>query len=179
MPASNFSVPQDNFPPAEIPHPVRPLKRTGGWVFPGRGMEAHGVDPNSSPPDPTPDVFNEELVHPAEQLPPERSTVPVPVRIVAEGSRESKEWRTFAESVGSDVRQIVGRNENRTHLIIKNSGTVKIWIGPDNRVSKLSAWPLDANETLSLEAYGAIYGVSDDGTEQPVSVVQEYVIEKP
>lgn len=179
MSTNNFSEPESSYPPAEIPHPVRPMVRNGGWVLPYRGMEAHGVDPNSSPPDPVPDIFDEGQVEPFVQSPPNRATVPVPVRIVAEGSRETKEFRTSQESAGADVRQIVGRNDARTKLTLFNTGTVTVWIGPDSRVRKTSGYPLAANTSISLESYGAVYALSDDGTEQNIAILIEYVLTKP
>ncbi len=166
-----------NYPPSEIPNPIRPLQRTSGWVFPGRGSEAHGVDPNLSEPHPIDNVFDQAHVEPLEQTPPERHEVPTPVRIVSEGSKEDKQWRVLQSEANANPTQIVGKNRNRTNLIVHNAGAVDIFVGPDGPSASLFGFPIPSGSQITLSGYGAVYAVTGDGSAQPVNILMEYVVE--
>lgn len=160
------------------PNFVRPLVHHSGWSMPYRGYAAHGVDPNGSAPESHNDIFDQGEAPVYEEAEPERATVPVPVRIVNEGSKENKEFVTGSEVASAVPSMIAGRNENRTGLTIKNIGTVRIWIGNDNRVSPAIGYPLDPNENTSITGWGSVWAVSNDGTNQPVAVLAQYVVER-
>lgn len=165
------------YAPSEIPNPIRPLQRTSGWVFPGRGSEAHGVDPNLSTPEPVKDVFDQSHVIPLEEKPPERAEVPTPVRIVSEGDKEDKQWRVLQSEANANPTQIVGKNRNRTNLIVHNAGTTAILVGPDGPSASLFGFPVPAGSQIMLSGYGAVYAISGDGSSQPVNLLMEYVVE--
>lgn len=165
------------YAPSEIPNPIRPLQRTTGWVFEGRGSEAHGVDPNLSPPEPVKDVFDQHNVIPLEEKEPERHEVPTPVRIVSEGAKEDKQWRVLNSEANANPTQIVGKNRNRTNLIVHNAGAVTIFAGPDGPSASMFGFPIPAGSQITLSGYGAVYAVSSDGSTQPVNILMEYVVE--
>lgn len=172
-------IPASAAPNGAIPNPVRPIVEHTGWGMPYRGFEAHGVNPNSSKPQDVPaDLFDQAEAPAYEEKAPERVEVPVPVRIVQEGAKENKEWFSGQEVAGATASMIASRDERRTSLTVKNIGTVTVWIGPDNRVSKASGFPLAANDSQSFNGWGAVWAVSDDGTNQTLAVIGEYVVER-
>lgn len=165
--------------PADIPNPVRPMVNHGGWVMPYRGFAAHGVDPNSSPPQDVPaDLFDQAEAPVYQEKVPERAEIPVPVRIVQEGAKENKEWFSGQEVAGPTASMIASRDDRRTRLTIKNIGAVTVWIGPDARTNKASGYPLSANETQTFNGWGAVWALTDDGSTQSIAVIGEYVVER-
>lgn len=179
MPNDYADIPASAAPNGEIPNPVRPVVEHTGWALPYRGFQAHGVDPNSSRPESVPsDLFDQGTVQVDEQAEPTRAETPVPVRIVESGSRENKEFLTAQEVAFSSPSMIAGRSEQRTKLMVKNVGTVSVYIGNDNRVNTYNGYPLAANESVTLDGWGAVWAVSSDGTNQPVAILSEYVVSR-
>lgn len=166
MPSDYAEIPASTAPNGEIPNPVRPMVNHGGWVLPYRGYAAHGVDPNSSPPHDVPsDLFDQAEVPVYEQGDPERATTPVPVRIVQESAKEARNFFTDQIGVSTVADAIVGKNEDRTSLMVKNlDANYTIYVGASKTTVSAMGYPLGPGEEISLNTSAPVYAVSPSGT---------------
>lgn len=97
-------------------------EKVAGTVFPYRGMESHGVAPTQTPPEYIDDQWpaDDEAPHYV-QGPTEDD--PLPVKVVNEYSRELRIIRPIPFLVTDKPKPILGRNECRRDLRIRNSST--------------------------------------------------------
>jgi hypothetical protein len=146
-------------------------------VFPYRGTEPHGVAPTEHPT--SAPGFNEDTVL-ADVTPEAPEPEPVPVRIVSQGGREVVQWRSMRAIVDGSQRLIVGRNERRRNLRIRNMNAAgrTVFIAPDSNVTSYDGWPLAPGTELQFTAaQSEVYGVSDDGSQVEVAILSEHAIE--
>lgn len=155
------------------PSPIPPrLESVEGQNFAYRGTETHGVTPTAKSEDPLTDdafdalnpdgraVFVPAIDHPKDED-------PIPVRIVTEFKREIKAFSTDRRiAVWNRADEIVGRDENRISLTIKNISSDKaLFIGYSRETIFLTGYPLYASQerTLTTEdpVYVAAWGTSD------------------
>jgi hypothetical protein len=152
------------------------MEEYAGENNPYRGIEQHGVVPNTSP--------MEEIAYsngrPAVYDVPEDEPEPVAVRIVSgESSREIVSVRTDRGIVNNETRRIVNRMEGRQDLRIKNLHETKTMYIDEVSFAPGTAngFPIEAGETLSLGSMtDELYGVSQDGTDIPFAVMWLYSI---
>lgn len=95
-----------------------------GRLLAYRGYDVHGVASADVWQDVPPvDTDTIKVPYYEEPIPQE----PVPVRIVSEGGRERRLWRTYVEYVkpltDTPARMIVGLNEHRTKVTVINTDT--------------------------------------------------------
>lgn len=135
----------------------------------------HGVEVNETADVPT--EYDPRKDHP-DYTPLAAEPDPVPVRIVHSGKRERKAFRTHRSYVNNNVSRILGENENTTTVTIFNLGTVTLYIGDnEGNANPMFGYPVLANSSVQFHADRAVYASSADGSQQPVAVLQEYVIE--
>ncbi len=166
-------------------------ERADGVVFPYRGIENHGVKPDTPPPAYIDDQWPESDEEPHYVQGPTEDE-PLPVRIVNSGFRsEFQDFRSFTAYVPSANAQtqnspaiICGRidpmQSNKRLVHIQNQSSSKaIFIGSTNDVSPQNGYRIAANSELPypLTTESEIYGVSEDGTICQVGVLVEFSIE--
>lgn len=171
---------QRNTSKEEITHPVPEepvLEEYAGVNHPYRGIEEHGV----------PDVV-QAYTSPrstvergtnmvSEPLPPEPN--PVPVRIVQSGGRErrmSRFYREFATAIRP--RSVVGADEQRTKVTVKNLGAEDVYIGHDSgSATAMMGWPLAQNGTIESSTQDELWAMSSHATDDmQLSVHVEYSV---
>lgn len=162
---------------ANRPHAVdpRPEAYTGENI-PYRGTETHGVPITVGP-----DGFDGyEDMHSGEYEPQEPEPDPVAVRIVTQGGRELRRFRTGTEILDSTaapiVRMIAGRNPARTQITIKNTGAGIVYIGESESVASYTGFAIAAGALQALNAEDAIYAVAAAGTTGTLSLLEEFTV---
>lgn len=161
---------------AERPTPLTPqVESYAGQNFPWRGIETHGVEPTDKPVEPA----DWEDGRPVEYEEPKPPPDPVPVRIVSEGSRELRQFRTFGAYTGDNTsapRALIGQDEERSRVTVKHSvesGVVYISHSPET-CNIAEGWPLAEGETWSTEAHTPIFAWADSAVQLKVAVIVEY-----
>lgn len=148
-----------------------------GVVFPYRGMEQHGV-PATHPvwTKPSEDCVDVEGELSATE---QEDSRPVPVRIVQEFAREIRTWNATQTRADANPRELVGRNLQRTKLLIRNlSVDVVVYIGRANGANYLSGYPVDPGQTIELNTTDEVHGVVGDITKVAlIAVLQQFTIE--
>ena len=77
-------------------------------------------------------------------------------------------------TVTDTATTIVSNNSKRIGLIIANSGSVTIYVGPDSSVTSSNGTPLLANGTLTEDSGGTkmfmgdVYGIASSGESSDV-----------
>lgn len=145
-----------------------------GTNNPYRGIEAHGVDPTETPRDPVGWAEGVPVVYEDEQQP----TEVVPVEIVS-GTRELKRVRFFhAYATTPDAKQVVGLDESRSKVSIKNLGASTVYIGNEAVTAGLMhGWPLAQNESKEFTDQDELYAWSSHATDaMPLAVIVEYAV---
>jgi hypothetical protein len=141
---------------AEAPNRVTPVpEHYAGTVFPYRGTETHGVDPSTEVTiDPEEADYGTTVAVPLE--PVEKEQEPVPVKIVGEGGPgELRTWFIIREYVrtGEGPRRIVGQDENRTKVKIRNLHAADtLWIMAEPYNDTNFGYPILAGAELELTA---------------------------
>lgn len=115
---------------------------------------------------------------------------PFPVHVVSErpSPRELRRIRTFKITVGDSAMLILGRDLNRTRVLIRlpSISVSDLWLGSGPEItSESGAWPLnlgsgsdaDSNKPgyLELNTNDALYGVASPSTTVTAYVLVEYV----
>lgn len=129
-----------------------------GYNNPYRGTEMHGVEPTDDP-RPVPGYGSGRTV---EYDPPLPEPEPIPVVVVHTGARELRRSRIYQSSanVGAPT-QIVGRDESRILVKLKNLGASVVWIGHDDNIANAQhGWPLAENETYESPTQDTLYALS-------------------
>lgn len=161
------------------PVAVEPIpERVAGHVFAYRGMETHGVDPNNDAHDPEDYGYMQRGVY-VDYEPEETGPEPIPVIIVQRGGKERKRFRTVRSSAagsGDNPSCILGRDEFRRKVTIRNAGTDQVFIGHEAAAAvAMHGYPLSANESISIEAWAAVYAQSATANVVPIAMLVEYV----
>lgn len=174
----------------DVEHVTPVPEHADGIVFPYRGIENHGVKPETPPPPyvddewPQDDEAEHYVVGPTEDD-------PIPVRVVNQFSREFQDFRSFTAYVpliqGQALNQnglIVGRldpaqNQRRVIHIQNQDATKSLFIGSDNTVSALNGYRIGPNSELAfpITSESEVWGASSDGTQIAVGVLVEFGIE--
>lgn len=158
------------------PQAIEPVpERYAGENNPYRGTEAHGIVDDTEPLEPMdyaegrPAVYDEPIEEPE----------PVPVMVVNRAGRERRRCRNFRAyaTVGLSA-QIVGQDESRTKVRIKNLGASDIYIGENAQSSDaISGWTLAQNEVYESFTQEELYARSSHATDSmQVSVHVEYAV---
>lgn len=162
----------------ETPQTPR-TERVAGSVFAYRGQELHGV-PMTGTPDLYDEVPDGETVL-VEELPPEPD--PIPVRIVKSGGRELSRWRTQRAYAGDDASALIGRDESRNTLRIRNLSSTagdRVWIAPDQgQANSAFGYPLDPGVEITLNTEDPVFVRRDSASPTnpvPVGVLTEYTV---
>lgn len=158
------------------PEPIEPDVEEYEYESPNipyRGGVDHGVQSNNAPEPPQkydPDYVTEYASEPTEPT-------PVPVKIVQSSGREIKAWRTF-RTYATNNSLISDEVPEQVKVTIHNMSTDTVVYVGDSRdnANEMHGYPLAVNAELTITTTQAVYGSSADGTQQPISVVREYVI---
>lgn len=170
----------DNQEVDEGPAPGWQLKpipeRYAGVNIPYRGTETHGVDPLFVV-EPHPDEVEGGMVPII--MPSDEPPRPVQdVRIVKEGPKEIIEWRAYQGTCGGSANILVGRMDSRISFRLKNlSADKRLIVGGDNNLSRFMGWPVAPDAEFTVDADTEVYGISEDGTDIPYSVVIVYAVQ--
>jgi hypothetical protein len=149
-----------------------------GENFPYRGIETHGVQPTDDPTN-MPDWREDGRIVPIAYVPAGVEVDPVPVRIVNTGSAEVDKWRVSTFYAGVTPVRLIGRDDKRTVLKIKNlTESETVYVSPDSTVSTFSGYPIATGESIELRSTDEVWAVaSADGV--VLSALWEYTIEVP
>lgn len=149
-------------------------ERYDGSNHPYRGIEQHGVSDSVPPAEVMPEWGG---TRPVEYTPRKPEPDPIPVKIVQEGGKEYKTWRTrqFSVDPGNIPRQVVASNPHRTGLRIKNMSAVTVYISKDNAVASFMGFPLVQNESLDLNIHSEVWILNPDPAVMVTIAVIEYL----
>lgn len=159
---------------AEKPVP----ERFAGAVMPGgRGMEQHGVPFSGAP-----DLVDEtEMGDPLDVPEPKPEPDPIPVRIVSEAGRERRMFRILRHvATRTDATQVVGQNENRTKLKVRNIGPEAAWVAAEQHMANsVFGFPLAVGAEFETTGEGALWARTDPSAATDVAqlaVFHEYAV---
>ena len=174
-----YTKAEGEFPSVPAVPVIKPQpERVAGKVFPYRGIEQHGVADPDVKIDYPDDTWPEDTIAAIAEPKPEPD--PVPVRIVRSSSREIRDWRTRQTTIGPNSSMIVGRNDDRKTVRIRNThATVAAYIGNASNTTTYSGYPLAAGAEIQIESSEEIYGLTADGTTSGLvlAVLEELVVE--
>lgn len=131
--------------PEHEPEQIR-LNSLDTTVFPYRGIETHGVDPDQKPTvDPDSENYGTTVAVPIEPE-PERDP-PIAIYVVADpdgGPDPLDDWRNIAEYVRpNECRMILGLDEFRSNTVIRNThATDTLYVSPGPFVDVNLAYPI-------------------------------------
>lgn len=134
-----------------------------GYNNPYRGTETHGVEPTVDPrPVPTHAEFVEETFEP-----PIPEADPIPVVVVTQGGREIRRSRIFQGKANANQNnQLVGRDEMRVKIRVKNLGASDVYIGNNNNTANAAhGWPIRQHEVWESETQGELWVLSSHATD--------------
>lgn len=140
-----------------------------------RGFDVHGVDADTRFMDVPGYNGTEAVVYEPEPDEPE----PIPVRVVRSGgSNERKMWRTYQSTVSPNniVTGIIGRNDTRTTIRVKNTAATAIVIGMEPTVTSFTGYPLAAGETVDISTTEALYAINSAVTGTTIAVLEQYAL---
>lgn len=143
---------------------------------PYRGTEAHGVAPTVEP-RPVPGHASGRVV---EFDPPLPEPEPTPVVVVNTGARELRRSRIFTSRAGTPAPvQLVGREEERITVKIKNVGASTVYIADEAATANANhGWPLAQNEVYESDTQDELWAFSSHATDvMPVAVSVLYAVE--
>lgn len=168
--------------PRERPGQVVPVPETPeGVYYPYRGSEDHGV--------PQPKNVDVDEYYETEEwatdesglqiLPAEAEPEPIPVKIVSESARERKMWRAIRYSANENPSRMIGRNDRRILVKIRNRGSNpgSVYIGEGNNVNSVSSYVLGLNNEMIIETTEEIWCITDAGDVCDLLITEEYRIE--
>lgn len=176
-PRNRYETVDESAAPEGLPVGFEPqLDRFGGGpVFPYRGTQTHGVEPQTeqaavgSPENDEGGAVEFDYVAPVEDA------APVPVRIVDTAAHEYSDWRANQSFANPSPNRVVNRKEGRKSLTIKNIGTVHVWVGPDSNVSPMAGYRVDSGGgTFTLDGEAEVWAVSNDATAVPLCIYFEF-----
>jgi hypothetical protein len=141
--------------------------------FPYRGIETHGVHPNT-----TPDVDPEEADYGATRgvayEAPEKEPDPIPVRVVPQGGGEFRTWYVIREYVrtGTQSRMIVPRDLSRTSITIKNlHATDNLVLNSQSFADVNAGFPLAAGASQAMDTNAEVWALSATSNDIPIAVM--------
>lgn len=146
--------------------------------FPYRGYELHGVDqPNQIQP-----VGGDEYAHNATRTGPEspyedeHQQDPVPVVVVNEALRQLRRWRVGRELATGTPRRIVGRQDGRLVLRVKNiMPATTAWVGDSSgSCTQNFGYILPPGVELTFNHEDEVWATSEGGDASPVALVIYY-----
>jgi len=149
-----------------------------GEVFAYRGMETHGIESETR----FDDVEGHSDTVPVEFEEVPEGIEPIPVIVVNESRREIREWgvnRTYANANTNGANRIVGRDDKRTALRIRNiHASVTVWVAPEPHLATPDfGYPIPFETEFVLDdATQDIWAMSADGNVCPIAVVFEYIV---
>lgn len=151
----------------KFPQPVGPIEaatpvpeRIAGTVFPYRGQEQHGVAHTAEP-----FVDGDQWDIDAVDTKPEPAPIdPIPVIIVNVTGNERRTFHTAQVTVGVTPTLVLGRNDKRTSVRIRNLEVVAgpiAYIGNSVNVAAISGWALYPGTELELKTEDVVYCLAD------------------
>lgn len=166
--------------PPDRPQAIAPVPENYvGVNFPYRGIGTHGVVPTQ---DVDPEEYYDHTSYDMnpdnfKTLPPEKEPEPVPVKIVNDSARERYMFRTqtLVIPVGSDVVQLVGRNDRRNmvRLRIPGSSAGSIIFGGDRNLSVGFGYTMATGTELEFRTTEPVYVVAANTAQAPTVMVLE------
>jgi hypothetical protein len=171
----NLSREQDADKGAIVPVP----EEYEGFNLPYRGIETHGVEPNAEPREFQGYAEGREVEYESPQPP----TDVVPVRIVETGNtRELRKSRFYHEyATVNNARPVVGFDDSRSKVTIRNLGATRVWIGDSaETASTMHGTPLDEHEKLESTTQDTLFALSGHAADSmELSIMVEYSIALP
>lgn len=165
--------------PQEVQQTPIPDVYKPDYLIPGRGAVNHGVEiPQYSGFEPT--VSYDDSKEAEAYEPYEKELAPIPVRLVDNGSRELRRFRTFKMTPPADgsPTSLLGRDENRTKVTINTDLDSGMLVAiSDTREALMSAqgFRLAQVGSLTINTEDAIYFASTGTVPAlPISVLVEY-----
>jgi len=67
-------------------------------------------------------------------------------------------------NIADSATEIKAVNTSRKCILLKNNGSVTVYIGEDNTVTTLTGYPLEAGESIYIYDTEAVYGITASGT---------------
>jgi hypothetical protein len=141
-----------------------------------RGTETHGVAITEDWSEVEPYGANETVV---EIQPNEPEPEPIPVRVVSgDESRELRDIRFLHEYATDGPTRIVGKNEGRTNLKIRNlSAGTRVWLGSTESLAPFVGYPLDGGAEFSTPSQSDIWAMSGTpGTTVELAIAYDYTV---
>lgn len=173
----HFPMNQSRRHMADDREPVPPIPEAyEGDNNPYRGTEAHGVAPTVEP-RPVPGHASGRVV---EFDPPLPEPEPIPVVVVNTGARELRRSRFYQPRANIlNPTQLVGRDEQRITVKVKNLGATTIYISDDASTANAQhGWPLAQNEVFEQDTQDELWALSTHATDpMPVAVTVLYAVE--
>jgi len=153
--------------------PIEPVpEHYEGYNNPYRGTELHGVEPTDDP-RPVPGHASGRGV---EYDPPLPEPEPIPVVLRNEGGLELRRSRIYQGKANAlQSNQLVGRDDTRLKVRLKNLGTSVVYIGNRNDTAHPNhGWPLAQNELFESETQDELWAISSHATD-PMTVAVHVV----
>lgn len=165
--------------PSGRPKPVPPEpEHYAGVNFPYRGVQTHGVEP------PKDAKYNtREFQYPEEKADEPEAPLPEPdpilVRVVNQHARERRMWRPIRTQATQYATRIVGRNDARTNMRLRNLDTQNaIYIGGDSTVSAYTGYKVSAGaEIYPFNTTEEVWVCTGDSSIVEIAVMYEYGVE--
>lgn len=167
--------------PPQRPQPIEPVTESyEGENIPYRGTELHGVPMFDEPQDVPAWHEGREVVY--EEQEPEQD--PVPVRIVNTSGREVRRSRIFqvpAPVLDTPAKQVVGMDEQRSSVKVKNITADAVWIGNEaHTANSVHGWRLNENETYETTSQMSLWVTGSHASNvSKVAVSVDYAVEAP
>lgn len=162
--------------PKDRPVPITPLEEEfvgEDYNNPYRGMEQHGVEPNTHFHDAPIDKGSDVVEYVEEEHVPD----PIPVRIVNADKEEFKDWNVRRDFATPGIAsRLIQNNTQRTKATIKNIGTAVIYIAPEPINNSQMGYPVAVNAEYTYDQQGDLWAMTDDAAAQAVAIIQEYSI---
>lgn len=165
--------------PTQPSKPVQDSLVEAQTVFAYRGQETHGVPMTGTPDLVDVDDLGDPVVPNDEPTEPD----PIPVRIVSGGGREYRHARIQRTYAADDPTQVVGMNNARTGVRIRNLSTTagdRVWFAEQAHIAtNIYGYPLDPGAEVTLSTEEAIFVRRDPASPTnpiPLAVLIEYVV---
>lgn len=158
--------PRNRYQDTSAPQPITPvLEGYAGSNHPYRGLEQHGVQDTVEPNDPETYGFDVDDpnadggVHfvPVQEDPKEPE--PIPVKVIQEFKRELRTFATDRLTIsGSDVKEIIGRDTDRSSFKLRNLTADKTLVVCHSREDmSIRGFYLYAGTEISLTTEEPVY----------------------
>lgn len=163
----------------ERPEPLTPvMEHVAGENHAWRGLEDHGVDDVDLGIDPATNTVNIDGRNVLVEYEGEPKIVdPVPVYIVAETSREYRQFWTDRFTTTDGLSSMLGRDDRRISARVVNTDDAKtVYIASSTADLAQRGYPLEPGRELEIRSEMPVYAIAADGTNVTVGLYVETVV---